>query len=183
MSDFFNKVLIGHLLIFFDFNINLFDILPDAFGWFIIASAFEAVEKVTDSKSAKLIAFIIGVLSLPFMLNSVRQAIEPTMYYEIITITLPVITLIYYYYFFYVCLSIAKLYKIESRARHMKYLFLSMQMITLLTSAILLHIPLDYQKPVATINAIITFIVYVMFFAFLWKMINQTSGPFFDEEI
>lgn len=183
MSDFFKKVFIGHLLIFIDFNINLFDILPDAFGWFIIASAFETVEKVIDSKRAKLTAFIIGVLSLPYMLDSVKQAIEPTVYNEILNITLPVITLIFYYYFFCVCLSIGKLYKIESSVRQIKYLFLSMQMVALLTGAFLLHIPLELQQPVAAIIVIIRLIAYMMFIAFCWKMKNHTSRPFFDEEI
>lgn len=183
MSNFFEKVFIGHLLIFFDFNFIVLDIFPDAFGWFIIASAFEPVEKITSPKIAKLTAFIMGVLTLPFILDSVKQGIEASIFIEILNILLPVLTLIFYYYFFNVSLSIGTLYKLESKVRQMKYLFLSMQIVFLLSNAILIHSALEFQQSIAAIMAVVGITVYIIFMAYLWKMKNHTSSPFFDAEI
>ncbi|MEO4053219.1 hypothetical protein [Solibacillus sp. CAU 1738] len=182
ISEVFRNTFIGHLFIFLDINIIGVDILPDALGWFIIGGAFVEAEKVTNPQMAKRLAIMIGVLSLPFTLLSVQQMIQTSIYVELLHTTMLVVSVVFYYFFFSVCLDIAKLYKQESNVRQMKYIFLPMQIINLLSLAILIHLPLVYRV-VGVAFTLVGLIVFIMFIVFLWQMKNRTSGPIFDEEI
>lgn len=73
--NFHKRVLLGSLLVAFDFNVNAIDVLPDFLGFFLIATAFDSV-KTKEAQVGRTISLVLAIIS--FILLFVR--LEPTGY-------------------------------------------------------------------------------------------------------
>ena len=57
MKSFYRRLFWGHILIVFNFNVPI-DILPNVFGWLLVASAFRFVNMpVREKVNAKITAY------------------------------------------------------------------------------------------------------------------------------
>ena len=74
MLNFFQKMLIGYVLIIFDFNVGI-DIVPDVIVYFMIAHALTNLKTVKGSKGAFTVAIILGVMSMCLMVSFKRSCL------------------------------------------------------------------------------------------------------------
>lgn len=105
MQQFFSRVLIGYIFIIIDLNFWV-DIVPDVIGYIIIARAIQKYAKSKYNKTAVLLSYISGVISIiemPITYSAVEGL--PSVVILIYGFITSIIQLLFYYYIFGVFFS------------------------------------------------------------------------------
>ncbi|MCR2823432.1 hypothetical protein [Lederbergia panacisoli] len=178
----FTKTFWGFILVFLDFKINHFDLLPDFIGYFIIISALSDLNALSSFfKKAKILAIILGILTIPeyFMGEiNILEGIAPSTSTILILIASSILSLIHIAFIYYLlqgCIEIANQYQNLPLAKTTKNLLI-IYIVTLLVVAILMPFVLNIPETLAitliTVGAIASFVVYVMILFLMWSYRN-----------
>ena len=102
MERLFSHMIFGGILIFVDIWVG-FDLLPDAFGWMLIATSFSAkVQQFSGAKQAKVLATVLAIVNLPFAIQDIALYVDTHMPIIVYVgrLTVGILIVVFYYYFF-----------------------------------------------------------------------------------
>ena len=180
MLNFFQKMLIGYVLIIFDINVGI-DIVPDVIGYFIIAHALTNLKTVNGSKAAFTIAIILGLLSIfemPIISDIWTTNNETLLYfYRVVYHSL---VLCYYYFIFEVCTHLLKGSYREDYTKKVRNFMLFTNWLLLVSNGIVLH---GSEGAVAVFSLILLICVaasIIVYFIYLYKM--KRYAEYLEEE-
>lgn len=166
MHQFFSRMLIGYAFIIIDLNFGI-DIVPDIIGYIFIARAIQKYAKSKYNKTAVLLSYISGVISIiemPILYSAVENF--PTVVFLLYGFITSIIQLLFYYYIFWIFFSFVQDTPQINFTKKVKHLVVGSLwfMITLLyiyelTQNLLFGLLFVLACIVAVIG-IITFIVY-----------------------
>jgi hypothetical protein len=169
MLNFFQKMLIGYVFIVFDINIGI-DILVDAIGYFLIASALTNLNMIKGASVAKILAMIIGVLSIlemPIFEGFWTSSYTTFIYFY--RVGYHVLILCYYYFIFEVCTHLLKGSHHEDYTKKVKNFILFTNLLVLLSNGMVLHT----QAITALFGLLViicAFASIIVYFVYFYKM-------------
>lgn len=182
MRQFFSRVLIGYSFIIIDLHFGI-DIIPDIIGYIIIARAIQKYATSKYSKTAVLLSYISGVISIiemPFVYSAVESF--PSVVILLYGFITSIIQLLFYYYIFGVFFSFVKNTPHVNFTKKVKHLvvgslwfIITSLYILELTQNVILGLLMILAGIVAVIG-VITFIVYC------YKMMKYGEFMEFEEK-
>ncbi|MEK4129989.1 hypothetical protein NYE67_09915 [Solibacillus sp. FSL W8-0474] len=172
MSRFFSLVLIGYAFIIIDLNFGI-DIIPDIIGYIIIARAIQKYAESKYNKTAVLLSYITGFISLiemPIAYRLVESSpAEVNLLYGFIS---SIIQLLYFYYLFGVFNSFAQNTPYIKYTKRVKHLVVGSLWIVI-TSMYLIEFTQNIIVGFAVVIAGIVLIIgFIMFIIYCYKMMR-----------
>ena len=180
MLNFFNKMLIGYVLIIFDFNVGI-DIIPDVIGYVMIAHALTKLKTVKGSRGAFIIAIILGLLSIfemPIFSDIWTSHNEVLLYFY--TLVYHSLVLCYYYFIFEVCTHLLKGSYREDYTKKVKNFILFTNWLILLSNGTVLHGQGGAVAVFSLILVICAVASIIVYFIYFYKM--KRYAAFLEEE-
>ncbi|MFF5994925.1 hypothetical protein AAGS61_09230 [Lysinibacillus sp. KU-BSD001] len=178
MERLFSHMIVGGILIFVDIWVG-FDLLPDAFGWMLIATSFSAkVQQFSGAKQAKVLATVLAIVNLPFTIQDIALYVDthmPTIIVYVGHLAVGILIVVFYYYFFLVAKQIAVLYGLEAvnGTKWMTYFLVGTQFILIWIQIVSPHIVQHGLEMVGTLFLVIILLVYISFVGYLVKMYER----------
>ncbi|MCJ8008044.1 hypothetical protein ACFFF5_18180 [Lederbergia wuyishanensis] len=188
ISKAFTKIFWGFMLVFLDFKINQFDLLPDFVGYFIIVSALSDLNSFSAYfKKARTFAIILAILSIPeYFIGEINilEGIVPSTSTILILISSSVLTLIHIAFIFFLlqgCIELANHHQNSTLAKTTKniqtFYIIILLAVTILTPFVL-NIPQDLATAIIIVGGIASFVVYIIVLILIWsyrKAFNSIS--------
>ncbi len=166
MHQFFSRMLIGYAFIIIDLNFGI-DIVPDIIGYIFIARAIQKYAKSKYNKTAVLLSYISGVISIiemPILYSAVENF--PTVVFLLYGFITSIIQLLFYYYIFWIFFSFVQNTPHVNYTKRVKHLVVGSLWIVI-TSIYLFeitqHIILGFAVVIAGIALIIGFIMFIIY--------------------
>lgn len=180
MLNFFNKMLIGYVLIIFDFNVGI-DIIPDIIGYLMIAHALTKLKTVKGSRGAFTFAIILGLLSIfemPIFSDIWASNNEVLLYFY--TVVYHSLELCYYYFIFEVCTHLLKDTYHEDYTKKVRNFILFTNWLVLLSNGVVLYGQGGAVVIFSLILIICAIASIIVYFIYFYKM--KRYAAFLEEE-
>lgn len=170
MRNFFSKMLKGYVFIIIDINIGI-DIIPDIIGYFIIASALAKLTTTKGANTARLLAIILGVVSIfDMQIFQSFWSSAPSQISFIFGVGMSLLILCFYYYIFAVSLHLLQQSPHMLYTKQVKYIMLGSTWLTAVFPAIVLHVSENDLMLFAVVLLVVAFISLIVFIVYLYKM-------------
>jgi len=179
ISKAFTKIFWGFMLVFLDFKINQFDLLPDFVGYFIIVSALSDLNSFSAYfRKARTFAIILAILSIPeYFIGEINilEGIVPSTSTILILISSSALTLIHIAFIFFLlqgCIELANHHQNSTLAKTTKniqtFYIIILLAVTILTPFVL-NIPQNLATAIIIVGGIASFVVYIMVLILIWS--------------
>lgn len=173
MKSFYKRLFWGHIFIVINFNVPI-DILPNVFGWLLVASAFRFVNlPLRENVNAKITAYLLAILSLPLLFMNDYLETNFLDWMEWISVATSFLALLFYYWLFTVCLQLDKSFGEDKQTSRLKWSFLTVQIISIMYEAASFNFNVLNRTEWLVLMVIVNGIVYVWLFIYLVRMGNQ----------
>ncbi|KAA0966864.1 hypothetical protein FQ087_11790 [Sporosarcina sp. ANT_H38] len=191
MAKAFNKIFWGSLLVFFNFYINNFDILPNFLGYLFIYLGLTGLMSYSDQFSkAKTYVLILGVVSIPLIYQfeaHITEQIEMTTNTYILMAIYMVVAFVqlgFVYHFMRGLLEIAQVAPFTSLEKKTGTLLRFYIILTIVTQIISLLILISHAfalslAPIILVLAIVSFIVEII----LLVLIRQFRSKSLEQDM
>lgn len=172
MHQFFSRLLIGYLIVIFDLKIVI-DWLPDLIGFIIVAFAIRTYANSKYSKTAILLCWLAGFLSIFEM--PVLQGIfsrYPQEFWMSFEFIVSFVQLIVYYYIFGICLSFVEQTPHIDYTKRIKNWLVGSLWFLMTANYILIHTDSVVFSIIFVIAGIVSLVGIVMFIVYCNKMMR-----------
>ncbi|MBD8035900.1 hypothetical protein H9635_04045 [Solibacillus sp. A46] len=182
MRQFFYQLLIGYIFIIIDLNFGI-DIVPDIIGFIIIARAIQKYATSKYNKTAILLSYASGIISLIEMplLYSVLESFpyEVNLLYVFIS---NIIQLLFYYYIFGVFFSFVQDTPHVNYTKKIKHLVVGSLWFMITFLYIAEHTRNLIIGLLFLVAGIVAVIGVIMFFVYCYKMMKYGESMEFQEK-
>ncbi|WP_339216780.1 hypothetical protein [Solibacillus sp. FSL W8-0372] len=172
MQQFFSRVLIGYIFIIIDLNFWI-DIIPDIIGYIIIARAIQKYAKSKYNKTAVLLSYITGVISIiemPIIYSAVENF--PPVLFLLYGFTTSIIQLLFYYYIFGVFFSFIENTPHVNFTKKVKHLVVGSLWFIITSLYIFKHTQNVILGLLMTLAGIVAVIGLITFIVYCYKMMK-----------
>ncbi|WP_342527930.1 hypothetical protein MKY84_04075 [Chryseomicrobium sp. FSL W7-1435] len=164
--NFHKRVLLGSLVVVFDFNIDRIDVLPDVLGFFLIATAFDSV-KTREALIGKTISLVLAIISFILLFTRLQPIGFPVLYslypvlVESIVGALIILQLAYVF--------IVSTQRLPELGTGIPKVFLGAQLFIYAATGLTPHFTTSDAGSWVIGLLVISIICYIYYFGFLWK--------------